>query len=58
MLLQRLSEHFNAEKQPKVAALFLQKAAQTGKQACVVHDSILKHQAVSGDLQFKAKPAS
>lgn len=57
MLLQQLGDHFTQEKQPAVAATFLQKAAQTGKQARVVHDSILKHQALSGDLQFDRKPA-
>ena len=56
MLLQQLSDHFKQEKQPTVAATFLQKAKQTGKQARVVHDSILKHQALSGDLQFEVKP--
>lgn len=53
MLLQSLGEHFSKDDQPDVAALFLQKAEQTGKQALVVHDSILQHEAISGDLQFQ-----
>ncbi|WP_324675347.1 chemotaxis protein CheB [Hymenobacter sp. GOD-10R] len=55
MLLQRLGEHFGRVKQPAVADLFLRKAEQTAKQARIVHDSILEHQSLSGDLQFDIK---
>jgi two-component system chemotaxis response regulator CheB len=51
MLLQQLGEYFQP-RQPAVAQAFLHKAEQTGKQARVVHDSILKHQALSGELRF------
>ena len=53
MILQNLGAQFTENKQPEVAALFLRKADETGRQARVVHDSILKHQALSGDLQFE-----
>ena len=36
-----------------MAALFLRKADQAGWQARVVHASILKQEALSGDLQFE-----
>lgn len=55
MLLQNLADYFEQDQQPAVAKLFSRKAAQTGKQARVVHDSILKHEALSGDLQFHKK---
>ena len=53
MILQNLGAQFTENKQPEVAALFLRKADETGRQARVVHASILKHQALSGDLQFE-----
>ena len=56
LLLQQLGEHFSQNHQPTVAAVFFSKATQTGTQARVVHDSILQHEALSGDLQFQAKP--
>ncbi|RZK17734.1 MAG: chemotaxis protein CheB [Hymenobacter sp.] len=58
MLLQQLGEHFTQQKQAGMAEVFLRKAKQTGKQARVVHDSILKHQALSGDLQFEKTPVA
>jgi two-component system chemotaxis response regulator CheB len=56
MLLQQLGDYFKPE-QPAVAQEFLHKAEQTGKQARVVHASILKHQALSGELRFDPKLA-
>ena len=53
MLLQTLGAQFTDREQPKAAALFLRKADETGRQARVVHQSILKQQALSGDLQFE-----
>ena len=53
MILQNLGAQFSANKQPEVAALFLRKADETGRQARVVHASILKQEALSGDLQFE-----
>jgi len=55
MLLQNLGQHFADDQQEAVAKLFFRKADETGKQARVVHDSILKHESLSGDLQFERK---
>ncbi|WP_426061717.1 chemotaxis protein CheB [Hymenobacter sp. B1770] len=55
MLLTHLGNHFVAQKQLSVSKLFFRKAEETGEQARVVHDSILKHEAISGDLQFNQK---
>ena len=53
MLLHNVGMHFVTQHQTEVAELFFQKAEETGKQARVVHDSILKHESISGDLQFQ-----
>jgi two-component system chemotaxis response regulator CheB len=55
MLLQNLGQHFVEKGQPLVANLFFEKADETGQQAQVVHESILKQEALSGDLQFYQK---
>ena len=55
MLLQNLGRHFADDLQEAVAKLFFRKADETGQQARVVHESILKHESLSGDLQFKRK---
>ncbi|OGX81448.1 chemotaxis protein CheB [Hymenobacter lapidarius] len=55
MLLQNLGRHFADDLQEAVAALFFRKADETGHQARIVHESILKHEALSGDLQFERK---
>ncbi|MBO2011291.1 chemotaxis protein CheB [Hymenobacter negativus] len=55
MLLNNLADYFTKNQEPKVADLFSRKAEQTGKQARVVHDSIMKHEAMSSDLQFQKK---
>ena len=55
MLLHNLGMHFTETRQTKVAGLFFHKADQTGQQARVVHQSILRHEALSGDLQFEHK---
>ena len=55
MLLQNLGRHFADDLQEAVAKLFFRKADQIGQQARVVHDSILKHESLSGDLQFERK---
>ncbi|MDB5270780.1 MAG: chemotaxis protein CheB [Hymenobacter sp.] len=44
---------FAETQQPEVAELFFRKADETGQQARVVHQSILKQEALSGDLQFE-----
>ena len=53
MLLHNLGMHFTETQQTKVAELFFRKADQTGQQARVVHQSILKHEALSGDLHLE-----
>jgi two-component system chemotaxis response regulator CheB len=55
MLLQNLGTHFADDQQAAVAQLFFRKANEVGRQARIVHDSILKHEALSGDLQFERK---
>jgi len=55
MLLLNLGTHYEREKQPDVAELFFRKAELAGKQARVVHDSILEQEAISGDLQYEKK---
>ena len=55
MILQTLGAQFTDNGQPEVAALFLRKADEAGRQARVVHASILKQEALSGDLQFERK---
>ena len=55
MLLQNLGRHFADDLQEAVSKLFFRKADETGQQARVVHESILKHESLSGDLQFDRK---
>ena len=55
MLLHNIGMHFTETLQTRVAELFFRKADQTGQQARVVHASILKHESLSGDLQFDHK---
>lgn len=55
MLLKNLGEYFDQTGKPDIAELFLQKSQETGKQARIIHDSILNHELLSGDLQFLKK---
>ncbi|WP_035565291.1 chemotaxis protein CheB [Hymenobacter sp. IS2118] len=55
MLLLNLGRHFADDLQEAVAELFFRKADVTGQQARVIHESILKHESLSGDLQFERK---
>ena len=55
MLLHNIGMHFTETLQTRVAELFFRKADQTGQQARVVHKSILRHEAMSGDLKFEKK---
>ena len=55
MLLHNIGMHFTETLQTRVAELFFRKADQTGQQARMVHESILKHESLSGDLQFERK---
>jgi len=55
MLLQKLGEHFQKDHQSAVADLFFRKSRMTGEQARIVHDSIMEHEALSGDLQYYKK---
>ncbi|UOG73327.1 chemotaxis protein CheB [Hymenobacter tibetensis] len=52
MLLDQLGTHFQDEKQANVAQLFFEKADEVGLQARLMHESIQKQEALSGDLQF------
>lgn len=52
-LLHNIGMQFAETQQPEVAELFFRKADETGQQARVVHQSILKQEALSGDLQFE-----
>lgn len=55
MLLVNLGRHFSDDLQDTVAALFFRKAEETGHQARIVHEFILKHESLSGDLRFERK---
>jgi two-component system chemotaxis response regulator CheB len=55
LLLNNMADYFIGTKQQTVADLFLRKADETGRQARVLHDSIFKHELLSGDLQFRKK---
>ena len=55
MLLHNMGEHFQETDQQEVADLFFKKAKEAGIQAQVVHDSIFKHEILSGDIQFRKK---
>jgi two-component system, chemotaxis family, protein-glutamate methylesterase/glutaminase len=55
MLLHNIGMHFTETLQAEVAALFFHKADQTGRQARLVHQSILQHESLSGDLQLERK---
>ncbi|WP_051359890.1 chemotaxis protein CheB [Adhaeribacter aquaticus] len=51
MLLDHLAKHFEEVKKPEMAELFYAKAQEVNKQARQIHDSIFRHQLLSGDLQ-------
>ena len=55
MLLSTLAEHFGQTQQPAVADLFLRKAEESGAQARHMHQAIVRHESLSGDLQFRVK---
>ena len=52
MLLNNIGQHFSHTHQPDTAELFFRKSQEIAKQARVIHDSILKHELLSGDIQF------
>lgn len=56
MLLMHLAEHFNKAGKPEIANIFIKKSETVGAQAQVVHDSILQHETLSGDIQFRKEP--
>ena len=58
MLLSTLAEHFGQAQQPAVANLFLRKAEESSAQARHMHQAILQHESLSGDLQFRVKKPS
>ena len=53
MLLHNIGMHYSETQQTAVADLFFRKADEAGQQARVMHASILKQEALSGDLQFQ-----
>ncbi|GGG62385.1 chemotaxis protein CheB [Hymenobacter glacieicola] len=53
MLLESIGEHFADTEQQAIAKMFFQKADVAGQQARLVHDSIFKHEIVSGDLKYQ-----
>ncbi|MGI4741437.1 MAG: chemotaxis protein CheB [Janthinobacterium lividum] len=55
MLLHNLGMNFAEHGQNEVANLFFEKADEAGYQARIVHESILKQEALSGDLQYYPK---
>lgn len=55
MLLSTLADHFVQTQQPAAADLFRRKAEESGIQARHMHQAIVKHESLSGDLQFRAK---
>ncbi|RZL01046.1 MAG: chemotaxis protein CheB, partial [Hymenobacter sp.] len=55
MLLSTLADHFVQEQQPAVADLFLRKAEESSVQAQQMHQAIVRHESLSGDLQFRGK---
>lgn len=55
MLLSALATHFVQDDQPAVANLFLRKAEEASDQARMMHQAIVSHESLSGDLQFKSK---
>ncbi|MGI4970259.1 MAG: chemotaxis protein CheB, partial [Janthinobacterium lividum] len=57
MLLQNLGSHFEQEAQPTIADLFFRRAAQAGKQARIIHESIIEHESLSGDLKLQPTKA-
>jgi two-component system chemotaxis response regulator CheB len=57
MLLSTMGEHFVQAQQPAVADLFQRKAEEASTQARRMHEAILQHEALSGDLQFQPKKA-
>jgi two-component system, chemotaxis family, protein-glutamate methylesterase/glutaminase len=52
MLLNRLGQHFQQEKQDQIAQVFLKKADFIKRQSQVVHDSVLKQEMLSGDIGY------
>lgn len=58
MLLSAMADHFTKVKQPEVADVFLRKAEESGTQARQMHQAILQHESLSGDLQFQENKLS
>lgn len=51
MLLKHMGEHFQQAGQNDIAALFFTKARDNGERARVVHESLPRHEQLSGDLR-------
>lgn len=55
MLLTRLEQHFEKNGQRGIARLFHKKAQSIKSHSRVVHDSVLAHELISGDIGLKQK---
>jgi two-component system chemotaxis response regulator CheB len=55
MLLMRLSQHFDKNAQTDIAQLFLKKAHSIKAHSQAVHNSVLAHELISGDIGLKPK---
>ena len=53
MLLQHMGEHIMDAGDHAVADRFMKKANETAERARLVHDSVFKHERLSGDLKYK-----
>ena len=56
MLLIKLGQHFEQEKQDDVAQVFFEKAGLIKKHSQVVHDSVLAQELFSGDISHQLTP--
>lgn len=55
MLLRHMAEHFAEAGEKEVAELFFDKAHEKGKLARAIHDSLPRHEQVSGELRREAE---
>ncbi len=55
MLLSRLGQHFEKDSQNDIARIFFEKARVVKTQSKTVHDSLLHHESLSGDLSTVPK---
>jgi two-component system chemotaxis response regulator CheB len=56
MLLNRLGQYFEHEKQPDIAKVFFEKSTRIKSQSQMVHDSVLNQELLSGDIGYETLP--